>query len=218
MRILLFGPPGVGKGTQAALLSKKYNFTKFSTGDFLRSQMSLGSPLGDEVADYIRRGNLVPDDVIMILVKNFLIEHRDGSMLFDGFPRTMDQAIMLEKALAKVDMSVDIALEMKLNENEIMKRLLNRRHCPNCGRIYNFLDNSLDGEGICSSCHQKLVKRVDDDEAIIKRRMRVYGEQTKPLADYYKSLSVHKQIDASGSQEEVFRKIAEIINGYINKK
>ncbi|KPJ72199.1 hypothetical protein AMJ52_07100 [candidate division TA06 bacterium DG_78] len=218
MRILLFGPPGVGKGTQADLLSKEYNFTKFSTGDFLRGQISLSSPLGIEVKAYIERGSLVPDDIIMRLVRIFLSENRDGNIIFDGFPRTMNQALMLEKVLGEVDMSVDFAVELHLDEEEIMRRLLSRQHCPHCGKIYNNVTDIQENGGICSTCGHTLMKRIDDDEAIIKRRIKVYEEETKPLVDYYKSKHVYRSIDASGSRDEVFNKISEIINEYTDKK
>jgi adenylate kinase len=218
MRIMLFGPPGVGKGTQADLLSKRYNSIKFSTGDFLRGQISLSSPLGKEVKGYIERGSLVPDDIIMRFVKKFLDENREENIVFDGFPRTMNQSLMLEKALGELDMSVDLAIELHLNEEEIMKRLLSRQHCPHCGKIYNNVIDMQEDGGTCSTCGHTLVKRIDDDEAIIKKRINVYRAETKPLADYYTSKGIYRCIDASGSREEVFKKISETINEYTNKK
>jgi adenylate kinase len=218
MRILLFGPPGVGKGTQADLLSKKYNCIKFSTGDFLRGQISLSSPLGTEVKDYIERGSLVPDNIIIRLVQKFLDENRDRNVIFDGFPRTMNQALMLERALGEINMSVDLAIELHLNEEEIMKRLLSRQHCPHCGKIYNNVTDTQENGGICNTCGHALVKRTDDDEAVIKKRIKVYRAETKPLADYYKSKGTYRCIDASGSREEVFKKISEIINERADKK
>ena len=218
MMILLFGPPGVGKGTQADLLSKKYNLKKFSMGDILREEVSFNSLLGSRVEEHIRIGNLVPDDIILELVENFLIENRNGHILFDGFPRTMNQALILETSLARLGMSIDFVLEMHLSEEDIIKRLINRRHCSNCGRIYNYITNPPKRDGVCDNCGQRLIKRIDDDEDVIKKRLKVYEEKTKPITDYYKSLSVYKQIDAARSQEEVFKKISGIINGRINKK
>ena len=218
MMILLFGPPGVGKGTQADLLSKKYNLKKFSMGDILREEVSFNSLLGSRVEEHIRLGNLVPDDIVVEIVENFLIENRNGHILFDGFPRTMNQALILERSLARLGMSVDVALEMYLSEEDIIKRLRNRRHCPNCGRIYNYITDPPKKDGVCDNCGQRLIKRIDDDEDVIKKRLEVYEEETKPITDYYKSLSVYKQIDAAISREEVFKKISGIINGRINKK
>jgi adenylate kinase len=218
MIIMLFGPPGVGKGTQADLMSRRYNSTKFSTGDFLRGQISLSSPIGNEVKGYIERGNLVPDDIIMRFVKKFLDEHRRENIVFDGFPRTMNQAHTLEKALGELAMSIDLAIELHLSEEEIMKRLLSRQHCPHCGKIYNNVTNIQENGGTCDVCGHQLVKRIDDDEAIIKKRIQVYRTETKPLADYYTSKSVYRCLDASGSREEVFKKISETINEYTHKK
>jgi len=107
---------------------------------------------------------------------------------------------------------------MHLSEEDIIKRLINRRHCSNCGRIYNYITNPPKRDGVCDNCGQRLIKRIDDDEDVIKKRLKVYEEKTKPITDYYKSLSVYKQIDAARSQEEVFKKISGIINGRINKK
>jgi len=218
VRLLLFGPPGVGKGTQADLLATKYNLVKFSMGDILREEMSLHSPLGNELEDYVKNGNLVPDGVILELVKDFLLENRDANILFDGFPRNLNQALSLEQNLAQLDMSLDIAIEMHLGEDEIVKRLQNRRQCTDCGRIYNYLTNPPQKIDFCDNCGKKLIKRIDDDGAVIMRRLRVYEEETRPLSDYYRSLSIYKQIDVSGSQEEVFKVISSTINGYINKK
>jgi adenylate kinase len=154
----------------------------------------------------------------MEIVESFLIENKNGNVLFDGFPRTMNQALMLERSLAQLDMSIDIALEMQLSEEEITKRLLNRRHCSNCGKIYNYITNPPKKLGLCDNCGQKLIKRVDDSEDVVKRRLKIYEEETKHLVDYYKSLSVYKTIDAKGSQEEIFKRISGIINEYINKR
>jgi len=218
VRILLFGPPGVGKGTQADLLATKYNLIKFSMGDILREEMSLNSPLGNELEDYVKNGNLVPDGVILELVKDFLLENSDANILFDGFPRNLNQALSLEQSLAQLNMSLDIAIEMHLSEDEIVKRLQNRRQCSNCGRIYNSLTNPPKKDDLCDNCSKKLIKRIDDDVAVIKRRLRVYEEETRPLSDYYRSLNIYKQVDVSGFQEEVFKKISSTIDGYINKK
>ncbi|MCK4249835.1 adenylate kinase [candidate division WOR-3 bacterium] len=218
MRILLFGPPGVGKGTQADLLSKKYNFIKFSIGDILREEVSLNSNLGNKVESYLNRGVLVPNNIIFELVKLFLGKNKEAHILFDGFPRTLDQAKNLEKSLAQLGLSLDVALEMHLAEDEIIKRLLNRRYCPKCNRIYNYATTPPKINGVCDQCRTKLEKRSDDDANTIRKRLQVYEEKTHPLVDYYKSLSVYNQTDAISSPEEVFDKISKIIDGYINKE
>lgn len=218
MRILLFGPPGVGKGTQADLLFKKYNFTKFSTGDILREQVSLNTSRRKRIEQFLNRGSLVPDEVIFELMENFLLENKDTHILFDGFPRTLNQAQNLEKSLAQFDLSIEAALEMHLEEDEIVKRIINRRYCPKCGRIYNYVTNPPKADGACDNCHIKLIKRSDDDENVIRKRLQVYEEETHPLVDYYKSLGIYNQIDATGSQEEVFKRISVVIDAHINKE
>lgn len=218
MRVLLFGPPGVGKGTQADLLSKKYNFIKFSMGDILREEVSLNTSLGSKVENYLIRGILVPDNIIFELVKNFLKKNKEAHILFDGFPRTLNQAQNLNKNLTQLGLSFEVALEMHLAEDEIVKRLINRRYCPKCNKIYNYATNPPKTNGVCDHCHTKLIKRSDDDTNTIKKRLQVYEEKTHPLVDYYKSLNVYNQINATGSQEDVFKKISEIIDAYINKR
>jgi len=218
MMILLFGPPGVGKGTQADVLVQKYNLTKFSMGDNLREEVALGTVLGDKLKEHMQYGNLVPDDIIIEIVRNFLLENQNCNILFDGFPRTMNQALRLETLLAQLGLAVDIALEMHLDEQEIVQRILNRRSCPKCGRIYNYLTNPPKSDGVCDDCHTKLTKRIDDTEEVIKKRLKIYEDETKSLLGYYKSLSVFNQINGAGSQEEVSDKITKIIDDYLNKR
>ena len=218
MRVLLFGPPGVGKGTQADLLTNKYRFTKFSMGDILREEIKLNSSLGGKIGNYVDQGNLVPDEIVFELVDDFLRENRNAHILFDGFPRNVNQALSLERSLAQLDLSLDIALDMHISEDEIINRLTNRRYCPNCGRIYNYVTDPPKVSDICDACGNKLVKRVDDDETIVRRRLAVYEEQTKLLSEHYKSLSVYRVVDAGRSQREVFENISEIIDEYLNKR
>ena len=169
MRILLFGPPGVGKGTQADLLSKKYHFIKFSMGDILREAISQKESSNKEIEKFLKRGELVPDDIVCDLVESFLIKNKNSNILFDGFPRTLNQAQILDKSLTRLGLSLALALEMHLAEDEIIKRLLNRRSCPKCGRIYNFITNPPSKNGVCDQCNVELIKRSDDDEQIIRK-------------------------------------------------
>ncbi|MGB7054414.1 MAG: nucleoside monophosphate kinase, partial [bacterium] len=127
MRILIFGPPGVGKGTQAQLLAEKYNLLRISTGDLLREEVSLSSPTGRKVEQFLKKGHLVPDDIMFEIVDNILIENKDQDILFDGFPRNLNQARSLEKSLAQLGQKIDLAFQMHLDEDEIIKRLVNRR-------------------------------------------------------------------------------------------
>ncbi len=218
MRILLFGPPGVGKGTQADLLSRKYNFIKFSMGDILRGTASEKESSNNEIEKFLQRGELVPDDIVFDLVENFLIKNKNSNILFDGFPRTLNQAQKLDKSLTELGLSLALALEMHLDEEEIIRRLLNRRFCPKCGKIYNFITDPPKANGVCDKCNLELVRRTDDDEDIIRKRLHIYEKQTRALINYYKSSSIYNQIDASGIQKEVFENISKIIDAHINKE
>jgi len=212
---LLFGPPGVGKGTQADLVSNKYKLIKFSMGDILRDEVSLDTSVGNKVKRYLDKGTLAPDDVVVEIVEDFLIDNQKSHLLFDGFPRNLNQALNLEKMVAQLGLSINLALELSLSSAEIVKRVVNRRYCLSCGRIYNYITNPPQNDGKCDACNLKLVKRDDDNEEIIAQRLAIYNDQAKPLIDYYKSLGVYRQIEASGSPQDVFEKISLVLNGYI---
>ena len=218
MRIVLFGPPGVGKGTQAEFLADRFGFIKFSMGDILRQEVAVNSSAGRKAEPFLKAGHLVPDDVIFDMVNNFLIEYQSQDILFDGFPRNLNQARTLEQSLAQLSQRIDLALELYLPAQEIIRRLQNRRYCPNCGRIYNYLTDPPKIKGVCDECGKGLIKREDDQELVIRRRLEVYEQETRPLTEYYKELNVYKRIDASGNKEQIFMKISETINGYTLKK
>jgi len=218
MRIILFGAPGVGKGTQAMLLAEKYKLLRLSTGDLLREEVALSSPTGKKAEHYIRQGHLVPDDIMFEIVDSMLIENVDQDILFDGFPRNLNQARSLEKSLAQLGQTIDIVIDMRLDEDTIVKRLVNRRYCPACGRIYNYLTTPPKNNDICDVDRHKLSKRSDDNEEVIKRRLEIYDADTRQLVGYYKSLNVYREVNAQGSQEEVSGRISDIVNDYLNSK
>lgn len=218
MRIILFGPPGVGKGTQAQALVQEFNMVRLSTGDLLREEISLSSPTGRKVEQYLRKGHLVPDDIMLEIIDNILIENKERDILFDGFPRNLNQARSLERSLAQLGQEIDIAFEMCLQEDELVKRLINRRYCPKCGRIYNLITNPPQKEGFCDSDGTRLVTREDDTAEVIKKRLKIYEDETRPLVSYYKSLNVYKEIDAQANQDEVLKRISEIVNAYLSSK
>lgn len=215
MMLLLFGPPGVGKGTQADLLSKEYNLTKFSMGDILREEISINSPTGVRIKRFLDQGTLAPDDIVFDIVEDFLIANRNSHLLFDGFPRNLNQALNLEKTLAQLGLSINLALELYLPQEEIIKRTVNRRSCPSCNRLYNYITSPPKKENNCDFCGSELLKRNDDSEEIIKKRLEIYETETRPLIEYYKSLNVYKQLEATGSPEEVLEKVSPLVNAYI---
>ncbi|MEO0095650.1 MAG: adenylate kinase [candidate division WOR-3 bacterium] len=213
--IFLFGPPGVGKGTQADLLVARYNFKKFSAGDALREEVAMGSPLGKKVETYLKNGLLAPDEIVFEIVEDFILENLQNRILFDGFPRNLNQAIELEKLLARYNRKIDLAIELQLANEEIVKRILARLYCPRCGAIYNEISNPPLKPGICDVCKNNLEKRKDDTLEVISNRLKVYEESTKPLSEYYKSLGVYVSVDASGTMDEVYSKIVKVLDGYI---
>jgi len=213
--IFLFGPPGVGKGTQADLLVDRYNFKKFSMGDVLREEIAIGSPTGKKVEEYLKNGVLAPDDIVFELVEDFVIENLNERILFDGFPRNLNQAIELEKLLARHSKKIALAIELRLTKEELIKRILGRLYCPKCGAVYNEVTNPPKTSDICDECGSHLEKRKDDNLEVINNRLKVYEELTKPLSDYYKSLDVLVSIDASGTKEDVYQKIVKVLDGYI---
>lgn len=218
MRIVLFGPPGVGKSTQADLIAQKLHFKKFSMGDILRDEVTAKSELGEKIKQYVQHGELVPDAVVFELVKKFVCKNKDTHILFEGYPRTVKQAEALDTLLSQLGLSVDMALEVFLNEREVFKRLANRGYCPNCSTIYNFTTHPPKVDAVCDNCGQELVTRSDDSEEVIRRRLQVYAQQTKKLVDHYNAPHLYERVSAEGSKEEVFGRISAIINAYSNKK
>ncbi len=211
--LFLFGAPGVGKGTQAELLIEKYNFKKFSMGDVLREQVSIGSPTGKSVEEFLKNGILAPDEIVLEIVEDYVVENLNNHILFDGFPRNLKQAIALERLLAQHNKKIGVAIELQLPHDEIIRRALARLYCPKCGAVYNEITNPPKVAAICDNCGTVIVKRKDDNLDVITNRLKVYESETKPLSEYYKSLGVYVAIDASGSKEEVLQRIMRVIDG-----
>ncbi|NIM89350.1 MAG: adenylate kinase [Candidatus Aminicenantes bacterium] len=205
MRIILFGPPGSGKGTQGELIQSKYGFPKISTGDLLRQEVAAGTPLGRKAAAQMKKGGLVKDDLVVEMMKERIFKEdcRVGYVL-DGFPRNIFQARELEAADGQ---RKEIAIDIQLPEKIIVERLLARRVCPECESILNLSLTKPKQEGICDHCGTELIRREDDTLEVIEERLKVYHQQTKPLVGYYREKNTYRRIDGSGGIQAVSRQI-----------
>ena len=186
MKLIIIGAPGAGKGTQAEKLSEKLNIPHISTGDIFRSNMSNNTQIGKQVRAYIDKGNLVPDELTIEIVKRRLQEKDCANgFILDGFPRTIPQAEYLDKAADELNISIDAVLDIVVSDKEVIKRILGRRVCPSCGMSYHISNNPPLVEGICDVCHSHIELRDDDKEEILVERLKVYHEQTEPVINYY---------------------------------
>jgi adenylate kinase len=204
LRVVLLGPPGAGKGTQAKLLREKFEACQVSTGDILRKAVADQSPLGKEASAYIRRGDLVPDGVIVKLVAERLKEKDCAQgFILDGFPRTIPQAQSLEEILQKMGLGLQSVLLVQVPHRIIVERLAGRRTCKDCGALYHLKFNPSASESVCDRCGGELVQRDDDREETISARLKVYDKQTAPLVDYYRQRGILREIDGVGSVDDI---------------
>jgi adenylate kinase len=211
-RLIFLGPPGAGKGTQAQILEKRFKLLQISTGDILREAVKNETELGLLAKEYMDKGELVPDDIIIGLVREAITSYsaRDGYIL-DGFPRTIPQADALNKMLDELGQKIDCVLFFDLDDEEIVKRLSGRRTCRNCGAMYHIETNPPKVDGICDRCGGELYQRDDDKEEIVRERLRVYRENTMPLIDYYKARGLLVRIDASKEIDEITDEVLKAI-------
>lgn len=204
MHIVLVGPPGAGKGTQAQFIASHLSIPKISTGDIFRVNVSQGTELGREAKAYMDRGDLVPDSITIAMVRDRLAEGdtRDGFLL-DGFPRTLTQAKALDETLDDVGTKLDVVLELVVDDDEVVRRLSGRRTCRVCGRVWHLDFDPPTRDGICDQCGGELFQRDDDREETVRHRLEVYAEQTAPLIDFYADKSILVGLDATGPVEDV---------------
>jgi adenylate kinase len=204
VRVVLVGPPGAGKGTQAQFISSHLSIPKISTGDIFRYNVSTGTELGQQAQAYMERGDLVPDEITIAMVEARLAEDdAQSGFLLDGFPRTVPQAETLRKLLADLDTKLDVVLELVVEDDEVVRRLSGRRTCRVCGRIWHVLFEPPARPGQCDDCGGQLFQRDDDREATIRHRLDVYAQQTQPLIAYYADDGILLGIDATGPVEEI---------------
>ncbi|WP_094228588.1 adenylate kinase [Methanolobus psychrotolerans] len=214
MNIALFGPPGAGKGTQAKELSKHYNIPHISTGDILRANVRDGTELGVKAKEYMDKGELVPDAVLIGLIRNRLTEAdcKNGYLL-DGYPRTIPQADALADILKEISKPLDAVINIEVSDEELVKRLSGRRSCA-CGESYHLMFNPPEKEGVCNACGAALYQRDDDKEEVIRQRLTVYNKKTKPLIDYYGNSGLLVNVDGTGSVDSVFVVVCRIMDQY----
>lgn len=186
MHLILLGAPGAGKGTQGALLTERYGILRLSTGDLLRKAVRDGTALGRDAKRYMDAGELVPDDVILGLVREVMSRAETG-VVFDGFPRTRAQAEGLTRLLADLGRPLDAVVVVDVDDEELVRRIAGRRTCPECGATYNVHHQPPRVPGVCDACGAELRTRPDDVEETVRRRLAVYREQTAPLIDYYRA-------------------------------
>ncbi|MBA2531520.1 MAG: adenylate kinase [Nocardioidaceae bacterium] len=204
MRLVLVGPPGAGKGTQAKFLAYHFKIPHISTGDIFRANVAVKSSLGVKAKNFMDAGDLVPDAVTIAMVRDRLAHHNaKRGYLLDGFPRTVPQAEALTNTVTDLGTQLDAVLELRLDDEEVVRRLSGRRTCHGCGRVWHTELDKPEVEGICDACGGELFQRDDDEPETVRRRLEVYREQTAPLVDYYADAHLLRTIDAYGSVDSV---------------
>jgi adenylate kinase len=208
--ILVFlGPPGAGKGTQAKLLSQRMGFLHLSTGDLLREAVKNQTPLGKKAKEYMDRGELVPDELIVQLIEETM--PKDGNVILDGFPRTVNQALALEEMLRVKGEKISKVLFFDVPDEVIIDRLSGRRVCSKCGAVYHVKYNPPKVEGVCDLCGGTLVQRDDDKEEVVRKRLEVYRKQTQPLIEFYHERGIIYKLDAGKGVEELFEEVKGLV-------
>ncbi len=210
--LIFLGPPGSGKGTQAARLSKKLNILHLSTGDMLREAVRKKTELGLKAKSFMEKGDLVPDELIVGLIEDKLkAGDLDNGFILDGFPRTVPQAESLKNMFEKNNKSIDHAVLIDVDDDEIVKRLSGRYFCPKCQSTYNYPANVPKQEGICDNDGEKLQRRPDDEEGVVRNRLEVYKRQTQPIEDFYRKQSKLVAVNGVGSPDDVFDAIVKAV-------
>lgn len=214
MNLVLIGPPGSGKGTQAELLRDRLEFVHYSTGEAFRDHIARKTTVGLEVEEYVVSGKLVPDEVVLDVVNAFLAEHAGKRILYDGFPRTIPQAEALDDVLAEHDLKIDMAILVDLPDDEVVKRLTARRQCRKCNKIYNLSFSPPKAEGVCDECGGELYQRKDDSDATIRDRLRVYHEQTEPVLHFYSQQGKLQKVAGELGRDRVYDEIARLVTEF----
>ena len=214
MRLILLGPPGAGKGTQAKRLIERYGIPQISTGDILRAAVREGTELGKTAKQYMDAGKLVPDEVVIGIIEERLKEPDCAKgYILDGFPRTVAQADALTEVLARMGQSIDHVVSIEVPDEELVERLTGRRTCRNCGAMYHVKFSPPKKPGVCDKCGGELFQRDDDKEETIRARLKVYQDQTAPLIAYYEKAGLLRRVSGVGTVDEIYERILGVLEG-----
>ena len=213
MRLILLGPPGSGKGTQAKLLKDKFSIPKISTGDILRASVEEDTESGRQAKKFIDKGELVPDEVVISLIKERIAEPDcEAGYILDGFPRTIVQAEKLAENLVEMGQDIDSVVDLVVDREELLVRLSGRRTCKNCGAMFHQTTHLPKVAGICDECGGELYQRPDDNEETIVKRLEVYNKETAPLKEFYRKQGKLKTIKGSGGMDTIFSQLCKMVS------
>ena len=213
MNLILLGPPGAGKGTQAKMMIEKYQIPQISTGDILRANLKERTPLGLKAKEFMDKGLLVPDEVVIDITRDRLKQPDcQKGYILDGFPRTVAQAQALDKVLADMNSQIDHVISVEVDQNELLKRLTGRRTCRQCGAMYHVIFNPSLNKDLCDKCQGELYQRDDDNEDTVRNRLEVYDSQTFPLIQYYQQKGLVRKIEGIGSIQQIFERIVQALS------
>ncbi|EBA10218.1 adenylate kinase [Sagittula stellata] len=214
MNIILLGPPGAGKGTQARFLVEERGMVQLSTGDMLREAKDSGTEMGKKVADVMARGELVTDEIVIGLIREKLTTEKASGFIFDGFPRTLKQADALGDLLKEVGQTLDKVVELRVEDEALVKRITARSTCGSCGEVYNDITKPIPQDGKCTKCGgTEFKRRADDNEESLRTRLMAYYKQTSPLIGYYYHAGVHTRVDGLGEIDEIKSAIGGKLDG-----
>lgn len=217
MRIVLLGPPGAGKGTQAKNIAKEFGVPHISTGEMFRKAVAEKTPMGKKADEFMQRGLLVPDQIVVGIVEERLkLSDCEKGFILDGFPRTVAQAESLEELLSRQALKLDAAVNIEVPQEELIERFTGRRVCESCGTPYHVKYNPPKAEGICDKCGNKLITRPDDNIETVTKRLKVYEKETQPLINFYKDRGLLVDIDGTRSIDEVFTEIINRLRGELS--
>ena len=215
MRVVLLGAPGAGKGTQCKRIVDKYGLLHLSSGDILRQERAAETELGRKAQSYMDSGGLVPDEVIVEMMAGAISKSPQSGFVLDGFPRTVEQAVELDKLLALTGKKIDVVVNLKIADEEVAARMAGRRGCPECGAVYHIGNLKPKVEGKCDKDGTELIQRPDDSLEVVKSRLKTYHEQTEPVVDYYKNNGTVYDIDSGESADEVSELIFKRLNALV---